>query len=117
MDRDPQVALADGDEDRRLRNGVRGEIVQLQPIMVAERTDEPAGRDAEAPLVQPRQTDDVAARRVRRRLRLWRDPHRARRISVWREQPGGDQRFQVLLIGGGPAPWHRVDELHLAGIS
>ena len=48
---DPQVALADGDEDRRLRNGIGGEVVQLYPIMVAERPDETAGGDAEAPLV------------------------------------------------------------------
>ena len=29
---DPQVALAEGDEDRGLRNGVGAEIVQLHPV-------------------------------------------------------------------------------------
>ena len=103
VDQDPQVALADGDEDRRLRNGVGGKIMKLHPVVVAERADEIAGRNAEVPLVQSRQANDVAARGVRRRPRLRRNPHWARRISVWREQPGGDQRFQILLIDGGPA--------------
>ena len=47
----PQVALADGNEDHRLRDGVGGEIVQLHPIVVAERTDEVVGGDTAAPLV------------------------------------------------------------------
>jgi len=53
VDWDPQVALADGNKDHRLRDGVGSEIVQLHPVVVAERTDEPTGGDAEAPLVQP----------------------------------------------------------------
>ena len=39
---DPQVVLADGDEDRRLRNDVGGEVMQLHPVGVAERPDEVA---------------------------------------------------------------------------
>ena len=51
VDRNLQVAFADFDEDRCLRNGVGGEVVQLLPVMVAERPDESAGGDAEAPLI------------------------------------------------------------------
>ena len=57
----PQVALADSDEDRRLRDSVGGEVVQLHLVMSAERTEESACWDTETPLVQPRQADDVAA--------------------------------------------------------
>jgi hypothetical protein len=49
--RHPQVALVDGDEDRRLRDSVGGEVVQLHLIMAAERAEEPVGGDTEAPLV------------------------------------------------------------------
>jgi len=49
--RHPQVALADGDEDRRLRDSVGGEVVQLHLITAAERAEELVGGDTEAPLV------------------------------------------------------------------
>ena len=65
----PQVALANGDEDRRLRDRVGGEVVQLHLVVLAERTDESPGGDAEHPLVQPCQADDVAARGLRLHLR------------------------------------------------
>jgi hypothetical protein len=43
----PQVALTDGDEDRRLRDGIGGEVVQLHLVMTAERAEESAGGDTE----------------------------------------------------------------------
>src|SRR6185369_17195462 len=42
---DAEVPLADGDEDRRLRDGVGAEIVQLHPVVLAD-------GDAEASLVK-----------------------------------------------------------------
>lgn len=41
---DPQIPLADGGKDCRLRDGVRGEMVQLYPVMVGEPTHEAARR-------------------------------------------------------------------------
>ena len=60
--RDPQIALADGDEDHRLQDCIGGEVVHLHLIVAAKRTEETAGGNARAPLVQPRQADDVTAR-------------------------------------------------------
>ena len=56
----PQIALADGEEDRRLQDGVGGEVVQLHLVVVAERADESPDGYADPPLVQPRQADNVA---------------------------------------------------------
>ena len=58
---DFEVPLADGDEDHLLRDGVRGEVVKLYPVVVAEHADESADGDAEPPLVQTRQTHNIAA--------------------------------------------------------
>ena len=65
-----------------------------------------------APLVQPRQADDVTVRGHRLRLRPRRNPHRARRIGVRRQKPGGDQRLQECSVGNGFAPGHGSDHLH-----
>jgi hypothetical protein len=50
MHRDPQESLADGDEGGHLRNGVRGEVVKLHPVMVAQPPHEPARGTVEATL-------------------------------------------------------------------
>ena len=48
-----QIPLAEGDEDRRLRDGVRAEVVQLHSVVFAQRSHESADGDAESPLVEP----------------------------------------------------------------
>src|SRR6185503_7541718 len=60
MSFDPEVPLADGDEDRRLRDGVGAEVMQLRSIVLAQRPHEPADGDAEAPLMKMHETDTVA---------------------------------------------------------
>ena len=57
---DPQVSLADSDEDRRLRDGVGAEVVQLRPVVLAQRPHEPTDGDAESPLMQTHEAHDVA---------------------------------------------------------
>ena len=47
----PQVSLADSDEDRRLRDGVGAEVVQLRSVVLAQRSHESTDEDAESPLV------------------------------------------------------------------
>ena len=56
----PQVPLADGDEDRRLRDGIGAEIVQLRSVMIAQCPHKPADRDAEASFVETHEAYDVA---------------------------------------------------------
>src|SRR6185436_15930070 len=66
----PKVHLADGDEDRRLRDGVGAEVVQLRSIIIAQRPHKPADGDAEASLVKAHEAHDVALRGLRLGL-LW----------------------------------------------
>ena len=47
---DAEVPLADGDEDRRLRDGVGAEIVQLHSVVLAQGPHKLADGDAEASL-------------------------------------------------------------------
>ena len=56
----PKVPLADGDEDRRLRDGVGAEVVQLHSVVFAHRPHESADGNAESPLVEPHEAHDVA---------------------------------------------------------
>src|SRR6185503_9452267 len=44
----PKVPLADGDEDRRLRDGIGTEVVQLRSIIFAQRPHKSADEDTEA---------------------------------------------------------------------
>ena len=62
---DPQVPLADGDEDRRLRDGIGAEVVQLRSIIIAQRPHKPADGDAEASLVKAHEAHNVALRGLR----------------------------------------------------
>ena len=57
---DLQIHLADSDEDRRLRDGVGAEVVQLHPVVLAQRPHESADGDAKSPLVESHETHDVA---------------------------------------------------------
>ena len=59
------VSLADSDEDRRLRDGVGAEVVQLHPIVLAQRPHEPTHRNTEPPLVEPHEAHDVARGGIR----------------------------------------------------
>ena len=60
MSFDPEVPLANGDEDRRLRDGVGAEVMQLRSIVLAQRPHEPTYGDAEAPLMKTHETHNVA---------------------------------------------------------
>src|SRR6185437_10942694 len=60
MGLDAEVPLADGNEDRRLRDGVGAEVMQLRSIVLAQRPHEPADGDAEAPLMKTHETHNVA---------------------------------------------------------
>ena len=84
---DADVPLADGDEDRRLRDGVGPEVVQLRSVLLAQCPHEPADGDAEASLVKTHEAHNVALGRLRLGL-LWQrgDPHRCPRNGVQREQ-------------------------------
>src|SRR6185436_13951759 len=62
VDVDAEVPLADGDEDRRLRDGVGAEIVQLHSVVLAQSPHKLADGDAEAPVVEAHEAYDVALR-------------------------------------------------------
>jgi hypothetical protein len=85
---DPQKSLTDGDEGSCLQDGVRGEVVELHPVMVAQPLHEPAHRGGEAALVQADEADDVAVQGVRLSVRRWRDhPCRVRAITGRQQLP------------------------------
>ena len=91
----PKVPLADGDEDRRLRDGVGAEVVQLRSIVIAQRPHEPADGDAEASLVKAHEAHDIALRGLRLGL-LWpRGNPRWRRISPTAMAPGCPTSLRV----------------------
>src|SRR6185437_14040124 len=74
---DAKVSLADGDEDRRLRDGVGAEVMQLRSVVLAQSPHEPADGDAEAPLVKTHEAHNVALGRLRLGLLRQRgDPRR-----------------------------------------
>ena len=111
----PQVPLADGDEDRRLRDGIGAEIVQLRSVMIAQCPHKPADRDAEASFVEAHEAYDVALRGLRLDL-VWvrGNLHRRPRVGVPRQQPIGDQLLQNRDGGGGLPPWQGLlDVRHL----
>ena len=88
---DPQVTLAEGDEDYCLRDGVGAEVVQLDPVVVAQRPHEPTDRDAESPLVETHEAHDLALGGIRLSLLRPRgNPRRPLRVDVHRQQPVGD---------------------------
>jgi len=78
----PKVPLADGDEDRRLRDGVGAEVVQLRSVIVAQRPHKSTDGDAEASLVKAHEAHDVALRGLRLGLvRMRGNPHRRPRVG------------------------------------
>src|SRR6185312_7801477 len=105
----------DGDEDRRLRDGVGAEIVQLHSIVLAQGPHELADGDAETPFVETHEAYDVALRGLRLRLiRVRGNPRRRPRVGVPRQQPIGDQLLQNRDGGGGLPPWQGLlDVRHL----
>ena len=115
VDVDAEVPLADGDEDRRLRDGVGAKIVQLHSVVLAQGPHELADGDAEAPFVEAHEAYDVALRGLRLRLiRARGDPRRRPRVGVPRQQPIGDQLLQNRDGGGGLPPWQGLlDVRHL----
>ena len=67
MGSNPQIPLADSDEDGHLRNGIGVEVVELHAIVVRERPHESVHRNAEAALVKGYEAHDVTVARPR----LW----------------------------------------------
>ena len=115
MGLDAEVPLANGDVDRRLRDGVGAEVVQLHSIVLAQSPHEPADGDAEASLVEANEADDVALRGLWLGL-VWvrGNPRRRPRVGVPRQQPVGDQLRQNRHGGGGLPPRQRLlDVRHL----
>jgi hypothetical protein len=102
---DPQVPLAHRYEDGGLRDGVRGEVVQLHPIVVQDRLHEATRRHAESPLMEGDEAHDVP--------RWWgwndsahgRDPLRSLLIGERTEQTLADQILQVARRHRGKKPW------------
>ena len=62
---DPQIPLADGDDDRRLRDGVGAEVVQLYSVVFAQRPHESADGYAKSSLVELHEAHDVAVGGIR----------------------------------------------------
>jgi hypothetical protein len=78
---DPQVPLADGRKNGSLRDGIRGEMVELHPKIVGDGLHESARRHPESPLVEGDKVDHVALRQRRFLVVGWRHPP-LRQISV-----------------------------------
>ena len=114
MGSNPQVPLADGNEDGRLCDGVGVEVVELHAIVVRERLHEPIRRDAEAALVKGDEAHDVAVARPRLWLAVQSDPlwlggvrHRTKESAV-------DERLECLHGNIGRIPGVRLDNNDVA---
>jgi hypothetical protein len=70
---DPKEPVADADEGSHLRDRVRGDVVQLHAVVVAQPAHEAACRCHEATLVVADEADDIAVRRVGLPICCWED--------------------------------------------
>jgi hypothetical protein len=59
MGTDSQVPLTQRLEHLHLLDVVRVEMLQLEPVLVEDHSDEPPGRDGEAALVEGHERDDI----------------------------------------------------------
>jgi hypothetical protein len=110
---DPQVPLAHRYEDGGLRDGVRGEVVQLHPIVVQDRPHEAAHRHTESPLVEGDKAHDVPRRWGRSGSAHGRNPLRSLLIGERTKQALADQILQVTRRHRGKGPWiARRDDGH-----
>jgi hypothetical protein len=101
---DPHEPLIDGREDGHLSNGVEVEVVQLHPVVVWQGPHEATRRNTEAPFMERGEADDVARKRIRHLLIVWRDPLRLRASGSGPEQAGVNQRLQICIGGGRHRP-------------
>jgi hypothetical protein len=110
---DPQEPLADADEGSRLRDCVRGEVVQLHAIVVAQPAHEAARQRREATLMVADEADDVAVRRVGLPIRRRRDdPCRGLPIHIRRQLAAVLELVQCELRHHQAVPRQRVQHLN-----
>jgi hypothetical protein len=80
---DPQEPLADAGEGSRLRDRVRGEVVQLHPVVVPQPAHEAARRRSEVAFMVPDEADHVAVRWVGLPIHWRRDyPRRGQPVHI-----------------------------------
>jgi hypothetical protein len=101
---DPEVPLADRRIDRRLRDGVGIEVMQLHPVVVRERPHEAARRHPEPTLVERDEADHIARGQGRLILILGRNPFGAWPGRARAEQAFEDRFLQLLHSHGGEGP-------------
>ena len=81
--------------DGHLQDGVRVEVVQLNPIVVQQGPHEAARRNSEAPFMERGEADNVAHGWIRHLLVVRRDPLRLRARGSGPEQTSINQRLQI----------------------
>ena len=96
MGGDPQIPLADGDEDGRLRDAVRVEVVELHAIVMRERPHESVRQQDEAMLVKGHEAHDIAVAWPRLWLTQWSDPLRPIGVGNRTEKAIIDERLECL---------------------
>jgi hypothetical protein len=110
--RDPQEPLAHADEGGRLQDCVRGEVVQLHAVVVAQPAHEAARRRHEATLVVADEADDVVVQRVGLPIRRQRDdPRRGLPVHIRRQLAAVLELVQRELRHRRAVPWQRIQHL------
>ena len=115
MGSNPQIPLADSNEDGYLCDGIGVEVVELHAIVVRERPHEPVRRKAEVALVKRHEAHDVAVAGPRLRLTERSDPFRPIGVGDRAEKAIVDERLQHLHGHIGQIPRVRLDDNNVAG--
>jgi hypothetical protein len=92
MGTDSQVPLAQRLKCCHLLDAVRVEVLQLEPVLVEDRSDEPPHGDGEATLVEGHERDNIPSRRAWHRLLSGKLPLYG--IGEQRKLPGFDEAAQ-----------------------
>jgi hypothetical protein len=105
MGGDPQIPFTYRYEDSGLRDGVRGEVVQLHPIVEQDCPHKAARRHTESPLVEGDKAHDVPRRWGWSDSAHGRNPFWSLLIGERAKQTLADQLLQIARRHRGEGPW------------
>ena len=115
MGSNPQIPLADSDEDSHLHDRIGVEVVELHTIVVRERSHESVRRNAEAALVEGDEAHDVTVVGPRLQLAERSNPLRPARVCHRAEESTVDKRLEHFLGDVRWIPRVRLDNDDVAG--